>query len=307
MAKPDTWQEYMTQVLESTSELFYLLEAADQQLKADLARGTTISLDRGFGPSTVSLCVGSRVLNRRFTLSQEFGPDGRLAQLAYKGWIAAVDGAWERFRKKPPYEQSDGLQHGMQADLFGDLHRMRNDLLKNRGVAQRKNTGRCVVLKWFEPGAKMHLTLDHVFDFLHGLGRYVASYIASDGRLLVDWYIRDRPAVTRHRVVSTRVFVERFPPDSGEPGFELFVSMVFSDGIPWVVLARRADDQADLADDREALAQAPLDQFGVPVHPDLGPLNVPAIYQIARADLQRGGIPVDPGSPWMQFREKPSG
>ena len=37
-AKPSTWQEYMIQVLESASQLFYLLEAADQQLTAELAR-----------------------------------------------------------------------------------------------------------------------------------------------------------------------------------------------------------------------------------------------------------------------------
>ena len=40
----------------------------------------------------------------------------------------------------------------MQSELFGDLLKSRNDLLKNRGVVQTKKTGKCLVLRRFKPG-----------------------------------------------------------------------------------------------------------------------------------------------------------
>ena len=91
-----------------------------------------------------------------------------MVQLAYLGWIAAVDGTWEKYRSNPPHDGS--LPYGQEATLFGGLHKVRNDFLKNRGVAQVRNCGRCTVLEWFSDGDEIRFTLNHVFEFLHLLG-----------------------------------------------------------------------------------------------------------------------------------------
>lgn len=305
LAKPGSFAEYAMQVVEATSQLFYLLEAAECIETQFTTGARQHTLHDGFGPSALSIQLSSTVRNTQHTWASEYGAEGRLVQLAYLGWLATVDGAWEKYRTNPPWEKNRALRLGQEADLFGDLHKIRNDALKNRAIAQRKNTGKCVCLNWFAPGDQMHFRLDHVLDFLHRLGGYMRNLTAGDGVTSANWHIKSRiPACPQpHRVVSSRVFVEAFPTDSRVPGFGLFVSMIFADGICWVVEADRADTRDELRDHLKALNAAPKDKFGVPIDPRLGRMDVLGTYAYARKSVFKGEVPFDAGSPWIHFRE----
>ena len=85
-------------------------------------------------------------------------------------------------------EPYDGSLHlGMQLPLMGDLHKMRNDLLKHNSIATENNTGRCEELKWFAPGQDMHLTLNHVIEVLHKLGMWKANVVSPDPLKSILW------------------------------------------------------------------------------------------------------------------------
>jgi hypothetical protein len=225
-----------------------------------------------------------------------------MAQLAYVGWIATVDGAWEKYRKKQEFSgEKSPLPHGVEASLWGDLHKIRNDLLKNRGVAQGKNTGKCEFLKWFKPGDQIHLTLAHVLDFLHHVGRYT-NLSSLNPPLLVDWCIRNQPpSGFSFRILSNRVFTAPIPEAWGS-GFGLFISMIFSDGIPYSALVRRADDHAELIDELREIRGAEIDNFGALIVPRLGKMDVIGTYREAHRMLSAGDVPIDPGTPRIRFR-----
>lgn len=284
-----------------TAELFFLLEAAEsnERLVASGARR-----DMAFAPSRLSVRLSGREGNKPFTTPEMFGAEGRMVQLAYVGWIAAVDGLWEKHRRDPPWEKSQRLRLGQEADLFGDLHKIRNDLLKNRGIAQKKNTGKCIVLHWFEPGARIQLTLDHVLDFLHQLGCYLRSTISWDEKRAIRWYLKHEAPDCEEpeRVVSYRVLIEQLDQDAAESKFGLIVSLVFADGTVSAVPVAHADSRIDLSDHCNALASAPRDARGAPISPYLGELDVPKAYKEARRALRDGRTAFDPGSPWIRFR-----
>lgn len=301
-AEAGTWADYMLQVVQATSELFFLLEAAEC-IEAQFSSGERwFSFERGFAPSPLSMELLSHMPNQSVTWSSELGCNGRMVQLAYVGWIARVDGAWEKYRKKPEFSgEKSPLPRGVEGSLWGDLHKIRNDLLKNRGRAQRMNTGRCELLQWFEDGDQIHLTLNHVLDFLHQLGRY-QSLTSVDRPLDVYWCIREQPpSAFSFRILSNRAFIESIPEDYGS-GFGLFISLVFSDGIPYSGLVRRADEREDLMDDLSAIQGAPTDEFGALILPKLGKMDVAGAYYAAREMLSAGDVPSDPGTPRIRFK-----
>ena len=304
-AKPGTLAEFMHRVLESTCELFYLLEAAEH-IQAQFEEGArTLDFDTSFGPSRLSVQLSSVAKSGPFTLAGEFGCDGRMVQLAYVGWMAAVDGAWEKFRttKHGPLVAVD-MPQGLEADLHGDFHKIRNDLLKNRGVAQDKNCGKCKTLRWFRPGERIHLTLDHVFEFLHLLGLHLNNYIGDTSHTpAVFWKIAcDAPSTGQpFRVLSNLVRIKENSGDR-EEGYSVMLSMMFADGLIWGVAAATAPTRNELTGLAEALQQAPLDAWGVPIHPDKGPLDVPRVYRQARETILGGERPYVPGGVWIRFR-----
>ena len=293
-------EEYRVRVFAATSQLFYLLDAAES-LKNQAERGERDQdpMHRGFGPSMLRVELRSEVPNIPTTWDQELGPNGRLVQLAYVGWIAAVDGAWDKARVKPPYK--GGLKHGQQANLFGDLHKIRNDLLKNGAVAQAKNVGRCTELTWFEPGDFMRI--EHVLDFLHRLGGYLCQYVSADGKMCVHWCFNEYKPLPASppRIISTRAFIGH---DRelilGRRSYTLCVSMVFADGVACVCGVQKASDNDSLIEDMKALNAAPLDRNGAIVTLNLNRSQLWEIYDSALRTLRSGNVPADAGTPWIQ-------
>ena len=124
--------------------------------------------------------------------------------------------------------------------------------------------------------------------------------VAEDSSLIVQWEVLNH-AMSTTRVISNRVNIEAIPEDKGG-GFGLFISMMFADGVPWTVEVRRADSPDSLTDFAKEIRDAPLDQYGAPIVPGFGRMDVEKTYRLAIAMLRDGHAPFDSGSPSIQFR-----
>jgi len=54
----------------------------------------------------------------------------------------------------------------IEVAVFGDLRRIRNDIIHNGGTASEKWTGKCRVLRWFVPGHPIAIKAEHVAEFM---------------------------------------------------------------------------------------------------------------------------------------------
>ena len=86
--------------------------------------------------------------------------------MAYKGWIAETYGLWENRWRNELKDVLNRAEVRPEMEAFGDLRRIRNDLLHN-GTASVKECGQCSILKWFKPGERIVFDTRHVLDFLN--------------------------------------------------------------------------------------------------------------------------------------------
>ncbi len=298
-------------VLLHTEQLFFLLEAVERMAEQ---AAKTEDWRVPHAPPGLSLALKSTVIDEEYNLRSEIGSDGRLAQLAYRGWVAMVAGTWERYRKRPPYGRKEsGLPMGMQTSVFGDLQKIRNDVLKNGAVAAKGAEGRCEVLKWFAAGEPMVFKLDHVLEFLNLIALLpTENLVFSDndgkGRMVLTWHPKENQAPPPwrnppYRVVSVSPFIDRIEDADPESDHGLFVRLAFADGLTYTVLAERSENPNALAEKKRAIETAPAGgPFGLPRHPDLR-WDVAATYAHAKAGLSQGSDyrPARGVGPAMQF------
>jgi len=64
---------------------------------------------------------------------------------------------------------------------MGDMRRMRNDVVRHRGIATAANTGKCEELRWFQPGDTIYVSDGLLADFM-GRARLTGPTIADDER-----------------------------------------------------------------------------------------------------------------------------
>jgi len=283
-------------VLLHTEQLFFLLEAVERMAEQAARTG---DWRVPHAPPGLSLALMSTVVGEEYNLRSEIGSDGRLAQLAYRGWVAMVAGTWERYRKLPPYGgKGSGLPMGMQTGVFGDLQKIRNDVLKNGAVAAKGAEERCEVLKWFAAGEPMVFKLDHVIEFLNLIALLPTENLVctdNDGKasVVLAWHPKENeaPPPWRNppcRVVSASQFIDRIEDADSESDHGLFVRLAFADGLTCTVLAERSENPNALDEKKQAIEAAPPGgPFGLPLHPDLR-WDVPATYAHAKAVLSQG-------------------
>ena len=306
--------DFVRPVLLHTEQLFFLLEAVERM--AEQAAGTE-DWKVPHAPPGLSLALMSTEIGKEYNLRSEIGSEGRLAQLAYRGWVAMVAGAWERFRRLPPLGgTATDLPMGIQTGVFGDLQKIRIDVLKNGAVAAKGAEGKCEVLKWFRAGEPIVFKLDHVIEFLNLTALLPTKnllFTDNDGkaRMTLAWHPKENQAAPQwrnppYRVVSANPFIDQINHADPESDHGLFVRLAFADGLTWTVLAARDKDVNQLMEKKEAIEAAPaVGLFGLPQHPDLL-LDVPATYAHAKASLSRGSdYRVPPGvGPAMKYRLK---
>lgn len=302
----DPIPDFITLAMESTHKLFYLLEGVESTYRRYLRDGVEHGFGHAHGPSRLVVAPMSSESGRSFTLDEEYGLEGRLAQLAYVGWVSEIVGNWEKWRKKYPGWKRG--KSGMKADLMGDFGWVRNDLLKHGGVATKDNTGKCTILNWFDPGDRMTLRLNHVLEFLHHLGVWSHSFMSSETNKHIHWVVREqtRDDLARRMAFAPKAvsFVVRrvSHPDTKNPS--LLLSVTYEDGIVscgWLSEHDSREDQqeayrqwqsAELTNNRSLLKL-----------PDGSGVNVSASYRPALKNLPDGGQPAHIGTPWFKVGE----
>lgn len=295
--EPRSYREFTFHVLRATCKLFYLLEGAQHvaTLHPDIW---------ALRPSTPTFAAKSRMLVRleyqRSTSDHpgvEYGPDGPFAQLAYVGWVAEIDGAWERFRTSKPFgDPGDLSRHGIEMDLMAEFHAIRNDLLKHGAVAQAR-TARCKELRWFpEEGQVMHLRPHHVMEFLHKLGVwYGHDMVRLESTEFVRWRCIELLASTAVAIISHRAEIEE---QDGQ--WLLLLSVVFGDGVCGCYAIETAATREELQQRRDDLAAARPESAGLRL-PSGEMLDMLDFYVQALEDLKADKVN-HLWSPPMRFR-----
>ena len=306
--------DFARPVLLHTEQLFFLLEAVERMAEQ---RAGTVDWRVPHAPPGLSLALMSTDIGEAYNLRSEVGSEGRLAQLAYRGWVAMVAGTWERFRKLPPLGgTASDLPMGMQAGVFGDLQKIRNDVLKNGAVAANGAEGKCEILKWFSAGEPIVFKLDHVIEFLNLTALLPTENLVftdNDGkaRLTLAWHPKENQAPPPwrnppYRIVSANPFIDRVDRAAPESDHELFIRLAFADGLTCTFLVARGKDMNQLVAKKGAIEGAPaVGPFGLPQHPDLR-CDVRAAHAHAKATLSQGSdyrVPLGVG-PAMRFRAR---
>ena len=307
---------FIRPVLEHTEQLFAILEWADHAT----ARPEAFIGDdgpTGHCPSEMSVSLVSIPVDALISAVTEAAAEGRLTQFAFKGWIALVAGVWEGFRQaKPLHDRATGPSKGMLTPLYGDIQKIRNDVLKNNGVA--KNAARCELLKWFDKGETIRFKVDHVLEILYCIGQPLRSYLLMDVHRravhALGWRVRSSsqaptPALhgtrqPRWRVVSTLTMVEESKHEG--VGYDLGLSIMFADGGGGGFLIESSNEHQRLMKRKEAIERAPKDHYGCPVIPWLGSAAVIEMHELALNQLRDGDAPIDPGTPAIQFKRAPT-
>ena len=167
----------MIPVLRHTADLLTILEWADRALGDEESYGEDGTGRAPAGMSVAMVSVPGDDYGFEDDSSTNAGSEGPAAQLAYKAWLVLIAGLWERFRNKTPLGRRDDPRYRMLNDLYGDWQKIRNDVLKNNGVASKEKSARCELLKWFGEGETIRFRLDHVLEFLHRMGQPLQSYL----------------------------------------------------------------------------------------------------------------------------------
>jgi hypothetical protein len=85
-------------------------------------------------------------------------------------WIVAIASWWNDHYRQQFADALDIDRDLATHPLMGDINKMRNDVIHHHGIATADNTGRCEILTWFKPGDTIHVTHEHVAEFMKHLG-----------------------------------------------------------------------------------------------------------------------------------------
>ena len=300
-----SWQNFLTQTSEATNSLIYLLEGLE------FVRHSRSDEERAMHGSNLSvLNVVPHVAHLGpYDREGELGLGGRVAQLAFKGWVGEVYGFWEdHTRKKPRILAEERGQTGwinLENDIMGDLGYIRQDLLHNNSVASEANVGRCRVLRWFQPGDKMAMNLSYVLEFLHrmGLWRVNSAIVFGNHSKIANLTIPPRKVATirkaaRRRVVSFVTEVQQHPEGRA---FGVVINVLFEDGIAGILLVEHSSEE-EARIFNEEFNGTPMDEMGRVVLSDGMVYDIAAEYPNV-AERCIGGDPSPFWGPPIRFRK----
>ena len=177
---------------------------------------------------------------------------------------------------------------------LGDLQRIRNDFAHHYPTATEGESGRCLRLTWFKPGAPLVLKMTHVLDFLNQLGLLMETpRVSAEGAYF--WSIdRDKERLLAWDPPPKPISVRT---DEGPEPDSIGLFLVFGNGFftntfyPTPKWWREGRDRPDLR------LQDRLDQNGDVVFPDGFTLRTADIYVAAveahfePSSHRPGGVP----------------
>ena len=162
--------------------------------------------------------------------------DGEVEQIAFKGWVEEVYNLWEHHRGEwKELFEGDGIIRP-EIPCMGDFRLIRNDLIHS-GVATQERSGKCEVLKWFEPPERIVFKTRHVVEFLHQMDLLrLPTVLVAEGQTprSYGWQlILGRGAEGFDKEAGTRLISVRLSTDDdGEDGSTRYmVSCAFNDGV----------------------------------------------------------------------------
>jgi hypothetical protein len=93
-------------------------------------------------------------------------PNGLIVTQLGHQWAVFVYAAWEHsFRPRLAEAWGRDLRD-VQIEAFGDLRRIRHDIVHNNAVASAAWTGKCTVLHWFKPGELIQINTEQAAEFM---------------------------------------------------------------------------------------------------------------------------------------------
>ncbi len=244
----DLSQAFAYEVREATAILMYLLEGVENaRLRANLLPP---------GKQLLPVVPGVAITSNLDGYSRDglYGPEGTLAQAAFKGWLTQVDDSWTEPTRSKTRKAMKRYGVGFpEADVLGDFHKIRNDLVHHRREASKDNAGRCELLKWFEVGQEIVLNMGHVLDFLNHLDLLtLRTVIHPGGKLGCRWeFIHGESALRsfqpQPKLVSARLFETSFDPPPGQ--LSIGASLAFDNGMYGLHEFYELEQNAHLVDD----------------------------------------------------------
>ena len=97
---------------------------------------------------------------------QQLADGGPVEQRLGRQWIVYVYTAWDN-EYRPRLERARGLEKdALKVPLMGDFRRLRNDVVHHRGIATKKNAGKCKIIgHWVTLGSPIHVTPERFDEF----------------------------------------------------------------------------------------------------------------------------------------------
>lgn len=111
--------------------------------------------------------------------------DGSVARQIGHQWVINVYHLWENhYREEIAAAKGLNDKNELQNTHMGDFALIKHDILKHRGVASRRNSGQCKILKWFKPGQDILICDSMVYEFMEAFGFvYPGSGTVDPGRI----------------------------------------------------------------------------------------------------------------------------
>jgi hypothetical protein len=145
-------------------------------------------------------------------LPAHLAADGPVIRALGQQWLVLVASLWnDEFRSR--LAKAKGIRTNEVKDpYFGDINKMRNDIVHHGGIATERNSGRCEVLRWFSEGEVIDVRPVHVAELADYLGLAKTSRdINGDGpwTALGSFWWSPSAADSRCSQVTIRPFTPR--------------------------------------------------------------------------------------------------
>ena len=308
------WNSFLYEVNKATIALMYLLQGMEATRNSELDR--YVEVDNGqelrgsLSPKVTNVDIPLVIAGKSPDIIGLIERGGDAEQLAFKGWVEQVYSCvWESSLRNKMKDRSYGTDVIRPlSGPIGDFGYIRNDLIHNRGVATTEETGRCKVLKWFEPGQPIVLSMGHVFDFLNHMGFMTQMAGFTQGGISCGWMVfPEMEQSLNNRLVPNLASVRTALVTQLDDGtIHYAVSVVFENG---VFLNKPVNYPPDGKSNRQRtkfFERTNIDQDGNLRFPNGDVITRENLYKEAVDVMVHGGPQIEgmsvPG-PWFQIRK----
>ena len=308
------WHSFLYEVNRATASLMYLLQGMESVRISELSPYNQLPpVQQQYAacfPKLSYVDVPLSLSGIPFDPNDMLKRGGESEQLAFMGWVEQVYNCiWEsRYRNemRDSLEGPDTIRP--QADPIGDFRLIRDDLVHNGGVASADKTGKCTVLKWFEPGDRIVLEMHHVFDFLNQMTfmTTMPGFLA-DGAAAAWVVFPDMEDTIRNRPVPRLVSISTSMDKQLEDGSTYHVvSVVFENGVFVNIPVAYPPDGSSVQERIRFFNKTFIDEDGNLRFANGRVKDRESLYREAIDALFKKGPKIDgigvPG-PWFQFRK----